>query len=708
MAAKKLIPRADAGLPPEADDGFGGGGGWEDEPEETTVRPARSTGRATQQTRRPQPPADPIYDPTEGQGIRNGAPIDEQVYSIPVFGSAVQAGELARIRVESMGPDGTYVYEGTLPPNASEQQLITKWKRPGMFKLIPIDVNNNPVGPAKMINVSETNDVLMQVRGTFGGGAGQVQNQNGYMMGGHSGNDPQVYSVIENFMKLQREEREQMAMQMQNERMHAEQMKRDAEEKMAAATLMIAERSANMTDTIVAQQAELARRSQEATMQSAQNMYATLEAQNATFMERMMMASKMAEQEAAARTEADRRRADADLARLKAEADIARQRMQDELAAERERAKLRIEEERMALKERSDRERLDMEERERLRIENNMKLEAERDRIRQEDADRQRKHDEMMEKHRAEARADERERREAIEKIRDQKENPLGATIAMATTIFGAATKLGFDPVEIIQGAMTKTTSGWTDLIKEGVGLVKEVVKTVNHSNGVMPDDDDEDDEDPNAMVQVPMTDGSTRMITRAQLAALQAAQAQKAPPGPPPQIQPPPPPQLAGPQWAADPGMDPAMAVAMGQTTQFYPQHSMGQTLQPAAPGSMYPVQAQQVQGYGGQVGYPSQQPPQQPQFQAPPPPAAYDLGAMKQACVRFVEQLEAIPTETWQAAFVSWVMSTGIEPVSHYMKAVSIRGALREAGATAKMIEDVVNMVDSSGMIPMDIPRG
>ena len=160
-------------------------------------------------------------------------------------------------------------------------------------------------------------------------------------------------------------------------------------------------------------------------------------------------------------------------------------------------------------------------------------------------------------------------------------------------------------------------------------------------------ENDDEDDEDPNAMVQVPMTDGSTRMITRAQLAALQAAQAQKAPPGPPPQIQPPPPPQLAGPQWAADPGMDPAMAVAMGQTTQFYPQHSMGQTLQPAAPGSMYPVQAQQ--GFGGPVqGY---QPPQQPQFQAPPPPAPYDLGAMRQACVRFVEQLEVIPPDGWQA---------------------------------------------------------
>ena len=134
-----------------------------------------------------------------------------------------------------------------------------------------------------------------------------------------------------------------------------------------------------------------------------------------------------------------------------------------------------------------------------------------------------------------------------------------------------------------------------------------------------------------------------------------------------------------------------------------------MGQTLQPAMAGSAYPIQAQQVQGYGGQVqGQPVYPSPQQPQFQAPPPPAPYDLGAMRQACVRFVEQLEVIPQETWQAAFVSWVMATGIEPVTNYMKAVSIRGALREAGATAKMIEDVIHMVDSSGMIPMDIPRG
>jgi hypothetical protein len=591
--------------------------------------------------------------------------------------------------------------------------LINKWKRPGVFRLMAIDINNQPVSAPYQINISETNTTLLRTLASsnqaFGGGF------NGGQMMGHGAaaagaNDPQIYAMLDKIFAMQERKDSETAAMIQNERMQAEQTKRDADDKMAAATVMIAERGSKLSEDIIAQQAELARKQQEIAAQNTNSLFATMSTQNDIFMQRMMATAQIAEREYQMRAEQERKRAELEIQRLKMESDLARQRAADEAQAERDRTRARLDEERQAMQERLALDRLNLEERERLRAEQNSVLEAARERIRQEDAVRQEKHEAMMEKHREEARKDERERRSAIDALQQSKD-PIGATLGMVTTIFGAAKKLGFDPAELVQGALTKTSSGWADVIKEGMGLAKEVVKTVNLSNGAMLDDDDDGDgdEDPNEVVNVQMPDGSTRAVTRAQLAQLQAQAARQAqaqiPAGPPQRIQAP---QPAGQQWAP-PDMDPVMAAAMGLSTQFHPQHSQGQGMMAAVPGSAYPQQPQQQQPQ--QLGYPGptgQMP--APQF-APPPvpqPQPQHNPAMRQASIAFVEQLESSPEAMWEQALTMWVINTGPEAVMNYLRSLTIRGALREGGASADMIEKVIIMVNASPIVPADIPRG
>ena len=714
MTARRPTPRD---LPPEADEAFGAFG-EENEPEfePPAPTPLRSRAAATPRRPTPKPPApppdaEPIFDPYEGRGVTpSGAPIDPDVQGIPIFGAMVQTGRVARIRVESLGPEGGWTYEGVMPADATEEMLINKWKRPGVFRLMAIDINNQPVSAPYQINISETNTTLLRTLAssnqTFGGGFNGGQTF-GHGAAAAGANDPQIYAMLDKIFAMQERKDSETAAMIQNERMQAEQTKRDADEKMAAATVMIAERGSKLSEDIIAQQAELARKQQEIAAQNTNSLFATMSTQNDIFMQRMMATAQIAEREYQMRAEQERKRAELEIQRLKQESDLARQRAADEAQAERDRTRARLDEERQAMQERLALDRLNLEDRERLRAEQNTTLEAARERIRQEDQERQRRHEEMMEKHREEARKDERDRRAAIDALQQSKD-PIGATLGMVTTIFGAAKKLGFDPAELLQGALTKTSSGWADVIKEGMGLAKEVVKTVNLSNGAMPDDDDDDEEDPNEVLQVTMPDGSVRSLTRAQLAQLQAqmaarqAQAQ-IPAGPPQQIQAP---QPAGQQWAP-PDMDPVMAAAMGMSTQFHPQHSQGQGMMAAVPGSAYPVQQQQQQQQFGYPGPTGQMP--APQFAPPPvPQQPQNNPAMRQASIAFVEQLESLPEPAWEQALMAWVINTGPDAVMGYLRAMTIRGALREGGASADMIEKVIALVNASPIVPADIPRG
>jgi len=643
----------------------------------------------TSTLRTPRYPSQPLpaynNDPDAGTAI-DGSQIDPTVEALPIFAAAMARNKVVRIRVESLGIDATYSHEGELPANATMHTLIAQWKRPGTFRLTPLDVLNNPVGESKTITVSPTNIILIDVlrqSAPFGSlnsqGAGAVP-----AMPTSSGNDPQMYAFLQMVLEKNSSEREAIMLTAQAERAAAEAARQEANEKLAAASVMLAERTSAQTDNLMARHAELAARNQEQTMNASMSLFQVMTAQQEAALERERVRAQNNEREAQLRMAEERERRAAELERMKAEAEIMRMQQQAAIEEAKLRTQQRIEEERQAAQERLAQMRLDMEERDRARQEAIREAQREREMREERQREQDREFREQLERVRREEREDAAKRREALDALAAAKD-PIGSVIGMATTVLGGLKKLGVDPQEMLTGFMAAKSSGWADVVKEVVGFGKEVVKA---SAGVL-GEESEEGEDGEEVVTIALPDGTTRNITRAQYAQLlahqQAMQAQQqARQGPaagaPAQI----PQQMQQQAWT-QPGVDPMLALANGVSTQH---HVGAQSYNP-------PLQQQPPQQFA---------PPPVPQ-QAPPAQGTVDV---EKSCVRLVEAFENTPPEAWQNAVTQWVMQVGYAPAMTYLQHYTIRGALRRAGANEELVEQVVTMLNASGMVPAEIPRG
>lgn len=647
-------------------------------------------------------PSAPIRDDNDGQGLTlAGTEIDPSVGDLPFFAANARAGTVARVRVESLDAATSMMqFEGTLPANASESMVINKWARPGTFRLTAVDINNRPVGEPRQIIVSPTNITLIETL--------RQRNANpATAVTAPSVASDSALQLIEKVLAQQAQREEQILAMAQNERAVAEQLRAEANEKQAAAAAMVAERHVSSMETLFSRQAEFTARQQDAEKARASDMMQALSVQNDLITQRLMTQAALAEKEAALRMAEERARREADIAmaraahqaemeRIKEDAALARLQKQQELEELRAANNLRIEQERLALQERMAAERQlteernrayreAAEERERLRQEANLeraRLDAEREKERERALERERErmlaYEERLEQQRREDRERAKEHNEAMANLNAAKD-PIGATIGLLTTVVTAGKKLGIDIPDVLSGLMTAKASGWADVVKEGVSLVKTVVAA---GAGVGEEESVDDAEDPNQILRVQLPDGRQVELTRAQYAQLQAqAQARAAQQAQQPQMPPSPVQIPATPQWQnqqAWGSQDQMMQLAMGVAPQL-------------------PPQAMPAQGMQGQPA---------PHF-APPPMPPVDTTAIRQACVRLVDALEAAPRDQWQAITMTWWLQQDANAVYEYMKQVSISGALRNASATEATIVAAVELLNASGMIPAEIPR-
>lgn len=83
--------------------------------------------------------------------------------------------------------------------------------------------------------------------------------------------------------------------------------------------------------------------------------------------------------------------------------------------------------------------------------------------------------------------------------------------------------------------------------------------------------------------------------------------------------------------------------------------------------------------------------------------------LAVQKKARVvarQLVQSLQSAPSSDWEDLIMQTVVST--PELREYVKAVSIRKALIEGGATNGLDDQVISIIDQSGLVPADIPRG
>ena len=94
---------------------------------------------------------------------------------------------------------------------------------------------------------------------------------------------------------------------------------------------------------------------------------------------------------------------------------------------------------------------------------------------------------------------------------------------------------------------------------------------------------------------------------------------------------------------------------------------------------------------------------------FRADPSPVALDLGTQKKArkALRvLVQEVGGSPSSDWQGIITARVIQT--PEILEYVRAVTIRKALVEAGAANGLDSHIIQAIDESGLVPTDIPRG
>jgi hypothetical protein len=94
---------------------------------------------------------------------------------------------------------------------------------------------------------------------------------------------------------------------------------------------------------------------------------------------------------------------------------------------------------------------------------------------------------------------------------------------------------------------------------------------------------------------------------------------------------------------------------------------------------------------------------------FRAPPPTITLDLAVQKKArngLRQLVQRVSTAPSSEWETIITLGVGST--PEIYEYVKAVTIRKALVEAGATNGLDSQIIDAIDRTGLVPAEVPRG
>jgi|TARA_R110000824_G_scaffold105425_7_gene249562 hypothetical protein len=94
---------------------------------------------------------------------------------------------------------------------------------------------------------------------------------------------------------------------------------------------------------------------------------------------------------------------------------------------------------------------------------------------------------------------------------------------------------------------------------------------------------------------------------------------------------------------------------------------------------------------------------------FRAPHPTITLDLAVQKKARIglrQLVQRVSTAPSSEWEAIITLGVGST--PEIYEYVKAVTIRKALVEAGATNGLDSQIIDAIDRTGLVPAEVPRG
>jgi predicted metal-dependent peptidase len=78
----------------------------------------------------------------------------------------------------------------------------------------------------------------------------------------------------------------------------------------------------------------------------------------------------------------------------------------------------------------------------------------------------------------------------------------------------------------------------------------------------------------------------------------------------------------------------------------------------------------------------------------------------AARVAIRRLVQQLRSAPEEQWGALVAQAVQMENA--IYHYASQVTIRYAVKEGGADDVLAQRIIAAIDTSGLVPQEVPRG
>jgi hypothetical protein len=603
-----------------------------------------------------------------------------------LYAQAAQFPTCVQLRVWKW-ENGVPVGLGSIDAEASEDEFVrrffTAMPRRGegraQFKLRPIDIRGQELGQEVTIVISEHHAAMRAIREAdeeereIRSAPPQAPANNEF-----SG---EMSRMVEHMLATaeQRSRALEEALEMERDRMRDEELRRTQERVDLAS--QAAQGVHAITERMMKDEAGRAERALRAQSDQSQVLVTTL---TSIFSQQQMMAQQQSEASRRAdeyrleqeRQRAERERVEADtrLRREREEADHKRQREREEaemrLRLEREeaarkydQAKLEIDAklkaEREELERRERREREDAERRERWLSEERARRETrEGQEAREREAERSRQHDRMLKELEVQA---QRDREHAERMIQMSKMELESKSNAQSSDVLGSAAKMlaqfGIEPSEILPRIL-----------------------------GMKQGDDDEDEKPSPWAAALPSVIGVIGDIARAAAqsksaqAAQQEAEARRATamlPPPPPQRALPPPGMMYGPP-AAQQGAEPVAV----------PQQASGA---PAAPAAAPTTPAQEVARSLSEVASEK----------------GLQLKAQKAARValrNLVRDLGNTTEEKWEQLIALAIQNE--LAIYHYVRAVSVKSALREAGASEDLANKIIESMRKSPLVPTDMP--
>lgn len=615
-----------------------------------------------------------------------------------LYAQAAQFPTCAQLRVWRW-ENGIPVGLGTIDSTATEEDFVRQFltampKRAegrAQFKLRPIDIRGQELGQEVTIVISEHHSTLRMMREAAAeeremrdrGVPFPLPQPSGTDMGG------EMSRMVEHMLATaeQRARALEESLEMERDRMRSEELRR-TQERVDLAT-NAAQGVQSVTDRLMKDESQRAERAMRMQQEQGQLLVTTLTSIFSQQMSMQQQASESARRSDEMRLEqerqrADRERRDAEDKRKgeREEWDAKRKRDQEEndyrLRVEREEAERKIGRERDELERRERREKDEREARERWFSEERARREErearesreredarsrreslEREELKERDSERQRQHD-LRVKEMEIAAAREREHQLRLLELSKVQEAAKGGDVLSSAATMMA--KFGIAPDQFLPRLFGITPGG-----------VEEKA---------------EDDKPSPWMAMIPAVVGALSEVARASA----QAKGQEGPVPPPqarqrPQI--PPPAQRNENPYGQPP-----------------PRRERERVFSPPAPEEGVPAPVQEAA-------------PPAPPAPPPEPPkkslseiaaeAGLQLKGQKAARVALrtlVRQLDSAPEEKWEELIV--MALTSEFTIYHYIRAITVKAAMLEAGAAPELVTRVISAMHKSTMVPSDLPYG